>query len=137
MNNFLGFLSSHPNCHLGNNIISIVGNKLLMIFGMLTHFWIILIPFLHFKPYIFLGFLVPCMFIKKLPIKNKQFVFSFNLVTNFAFDNVQISIYLYTQFNPWEFCNLRLLKLNPWAFCDLRLLKLFGWITIPFLDCWF
>ncbi len=111
LNNFSSFLSYHPMCQLGINSLLIVKNKCSLVV-MFIKFGVNSIPFFHIKPNILQSFLMTYMFTKIIPFTNNKFILPFYLNTNPTFNNVQVSIFPYKQFSPWEFYNPFVLELS-------------------------
>jgi hypothetical protein len=59
---------------------------------MLAKFGIIPIPFLHINPYIIVFRPMSRMLTKGIPLRNKQHIFSFQLIANLALDTMQATI---------------------------------------------
>ncbi len=81
-------LSYMPIPKLGNNNLSTMRNKQLMVFGILAILGVIQFPLLHISSNVFLSFLLTYIFTKKIPLSSKDFIFPFHLIANLTLDSV-------------------------------------------------
>jgi len=99
------FFSYHPMSQLCINILLVEGSKHFLVLGMLSNFGVLYKSLFHIKPYIHVNFFMTYMFIKRIPLRSKQFVLPFYLSTNITFESMQVSIFPYKHLAHGNFVN--------------------------------